>query len=122
MGFNPLKIPYIKIAHDKGLGIGDLNNIEVVGDSIQGINFNFKVGRSLHKFLGWLAWYGPTNFLQKLIFRTPLVILPILISEINHDYIHWPLKEKWIYKKWKKYTPWGQLFQKYEKEKIINKP
>jgi hypothetical protein len=31
MGFDPLSIKYIKLAHDKGLGIGDINGISVLG-------------------------------------------------------------------------------------------
>ncbi len=116
MGFDPLSIDYIRLAHERRLGVGDANEIELVGDNISNENWHFEVGRSLHKFLGWLSWYGPTRFLQKLVFRTPLVKIPILVSEINHDYIHWPLKERSIYMRWRESTPWGQLFAKYEKQ------
>jgi len=116
MGFDPLSIDYIRLAHERGLGVGDVNQIELVGDDISEENWHFEVGRSLHRFLGWLSWYGPTKFLQRLIFRTPLVKIPILVSEINHDYIHWPLKERGIYLRWRENTPWGQLFAKYEEQ------
>src|ERR687883_111336 len=33
MGFDPLTIPYIKLAHDAGLGVGDPREIEIAGDS-----------------------------------------------------------------------------------------
>ena len=32
MGLDPLSITFIRIAHDMGLGIGDPNDIEIVGD------------------------------------------------------------------------------------------
>jgi uncharacterized protein (DUF362 family) len=114
MGFDPLTIDYIRLAHERGLGVGDVSEIELVGDDVSGENWGFKVGYNFHRFLAWLGWYGPTRVLQKLIFRTPLVIIPILASEINHDYIHWPLKERHIYERWRRETPWGQLFQRYE--------
>lgn len=113
MGFDPLSIDYIRLAHEQGLGVGDVRDIEVVGDDVSNENWHFAVGRSFHRFLGWLSWYGPTKFLQKLIFRTPLVYIPILVSEANHDWIHWPLKEKHIYLKWRRETPWGALFDRY---------
>ena len=116
MGFDPLSIDYIRLAHERGLGVGDVNQIELVGDDISEENWHFEVGRSLHRFLGWLSWYGPTRFLQRLIFRTPFVKIPILVSEINHDYIHWPLKERGIYLRWRENTPWGQLFARYEEQ------
>jgi len=114
MGFDPLAIDYIRLAHERGLGVGDMSEVELVGDDVSGENWDFKVGYNFHRFLAWLGWYGPTRVLQKLIFRTPLVIIPILASEINHDYIHWPLKERHIYERWREETPWGQLFQRYE--------
>ena len=115
MGFDPLSIAYIRLADERGLGVGDPREIELVGDDVSGENWGFQVGQSFHRFLAWLSWYGPTKFLQKLIFRTPIVVIPQLVSEINHDYIHWPLKEKHIYERWRQETPWGQLFQRYER-------
>jgi len=115
MGFDPLSIGYIRLAHEHGLGVGDPREIELVGDDVSGENWGFQVGQSFHRFLGWLSWYGPTRVLQKLIFRTPIVIIPQLVSEVNHDYIHWPLKEKHIFERWRRETPWGQLFQRYER-------
>jgi uncharacterized protein (DUF362 family) len=119
MGFDPMKIDYIRIAHEMGLGIGNPDEIEIVGDDITGQNWNFEVGQSLHRFLGWLSWYGPTKVLQRLIFRTWLVKIPIFISEFNHDYIQWPLKYQKIFKNWNESTVWGQLFSRYEKDNVI---
>lgn len=116
MGFDPLSIKYIRLAHERGLGVGDVREIEIVGDDVSGESWGFEVGQNFHRFLAWLSWYGPTKFLQKLIFHTPLVAFPIFVSEFNHDYIHWPLKEKHIYEEWRANTSWGQLFQRYQKE------
>jgi uncharacterized protein (DUF362 family) len=120
MGFDPLSIAYIKIAHEEGLGIGDPREIELVGDTVVGNeSWGFKVGKTLHSFLGYLAWYGPTKILQKLIFHTPLVHLPNLVSESYHDYYRWTFREKKIYERWLKDSPWGELFQRYKDEGCI---
>lgn len=116
MGFDPLGIKYIRLAHDQGLGCGDPREIELVGDDIAGQNWGFKVGYNSHSFLAWLAWYGPTKFLQKLVLRTPLVVIPTLIGEIEQDYMYWPFKYKAIAKNWRETTRWGALFQRYQKE------
>jgi len=116
MGFDPLSIDYIRLAHERGLGVGDVREIEVVGDDVSGENWGFEVGYNFHRILAWMAWYGPTKFLQKLVLRTPLVAIPIFISEFNHDYVHWPLKEKHIYEDWLANTPWGQMFQEYQEK------
>jgi uncharacterized protein (DUF362 family) len=116
MGFDPLSIDYIRLAHERGLGVGDLREIELVGDDVSGESWGFEVGYNFHRFLAWLAWFGPTRFLQKLVCHTPIVAIPILVSKINHDYTHWPFKEKHVYEDWRANTPWGQLFQRYQQE------
>ncbi len=95
MGFDPL----VDQIHPAGTGTGSWEQamstqIDLVGDDISNENWNFKIGKNTHTFLAWLSWYGPTKFLQKLIFRTPLVNVPIAISEAEQDYFYWPLKYK----------------------------
>ena len=116
MGFDPMSIKYIRLAHEAGLGVGDPREIELVGDDVSGENWGFDVGWNFHRVLGWLSWYGPTRFLQKLLFHTPIVYFPIFVSEMNHDYIHWPLKERKIYEEWKRETGWGRLFTEYQQK------
>jgi hypothetical protein len=115
MGFDPLSIKYIRLAHEAGLGIGDPREIEIVGDDISGVNWNFSVGKTFHNFLAWLSWYGPTKVFQKLIFRTPFVIVPTFIGEVEQDYMFWPLKYKAVAEKWCVETTWGKHFQEYQK-------
>lgn len=114
MGFDPLSITFIRLAHERGLGCGDVRQIDLVGDDVSNENWNFRVGYNVHRFLAWMAWYGPTKALQKLVLHTPLVHIPIFISAFNHDMIHWPLKESKIYEKWRAETSWGHLFQQYQ--------
>src|SRR5512146_2285587 len=121
MGFDPLDIPYIRLAHEQGLGCGDPREIEVVGDDISGQNWGFQVGHNSHSFLAWLAWYGPTRVFQKLVLRTPLVVIPTLIGEIEQDYMYWPLKYKAIAKEWRENTAWGSLFNRYQREGYLKR-
>jgi len=116
MGFDPLSIKYIRLAHEQGLGIGDPREIELVGDDVSGVNWNFSVGKTFHNFLAWLSWYGPTRVFQKLIFRTPFVIVPTFIGEMEQDQMFWPLKYKAVAEKWREETTWGKMFQEYQKQ------
>ena len=119
MGFDPLSISYIRLAYEQGLGIGDPGQIELVGEDVSGESWGFKIGRNSHSFLAWLAWYGPTRFLQKLIFRTPLVVVPIFISEVEQDYFYWPLKYKRVAREWQANSEWGRLFQEYRRKGFL---
>jgi hypothetical protein len=116
MGFDPLSIRYIRLAQEQGLGTGDPREIEMVGDDITGQNWGFQVGYNSHSFLAWLAWYGPTRVFQKLVLRTPLVIIPTLIGEIEQDYMYWPMKYKAIAADWREHSAWGALFRRYQAE------
>jgi uncharacterized protein (DUF362 family) len=114
MGFDPLSIEYIATAHEKKLGIGDPRDIEIIGDDISGENWKFVVGDNAASLAGDIIWFGPLKPLQRLFFHTPLVGLFILGSELYHDYYRWPLIDRKVYNRWKKETPWGQLFAQYE--------
>jgi len=118
MGFDPMAIPYIRLAHEAGLGIGRPEEIEIVGDpSVAAENWGFKVGASFHRFAGWVTWFGPTRFLQKLLTRPPILYLGNFYSFFYHDVIHWPFKEGRIYKKWLVESEWGRLFKTYGERK-----
>ena len=85
MGFDPLSIRYIRLAHERGLGVGDPREIEMVGDDICPRELGLQGGLHSHSFLAWLAWYGPTRVFQKAVLRTPLVVVPTFIGEVEQD-------------------------------------
>jgi hypothetical protein len=119
MGFEPLEIDYIRLAHERGLGVGDTREIEIVGDDVAGEGWGFRVGYCSHSFLAWLAWYGPTRVLQKVVLRTPLVVIPTLIGEIEQDYLYWPLKYRRVAAEWRQSTAWGHLFERYQQRGVL---
>lgn len=113
MGFEPMSIPYIRMAVEEGLGVGEIEKIELVGDSIEAPLFHFRVGDNLASWVGDFLWFGPLKRIQWLFFHTPLVYVFVLASDWYHDRIWWNLKGKRIYQHWLRSSPWGQLFQRY---------
>lgn len=118
MGFDPLGIEYIKVAHDDKLGVGDVRDIEIAGDDISKESWGFTVGDNGASLVGDLMWFGPLARFQKVFFRTPLVNVFIFGSEAYHDYYRWPLKDRKVFEHWKKETHWGHLFRDYESGKV----
>ncbi len=112
MGFDPMKIPFIKIAHDKGLGCGDTDQIDIIGEDIKDVNFKFKTGKSLVVASDQLFRKGALRFVEPLLFHTPLFKLCILGSAVYHDNIWYPTIGQKHIKEFMK-TKWGKLFQKY---------
>ncbi len=113
MGFDPLSLEFIRVAHDDGLGVGDPREIEIVGADISGENWGFQVGDNGASVIGDLMWFGPMKRFQKLFFHTPLVNAFIMGSEFYHDYYRWPRKDKQTFETWKSETHWGKLFDAY---------
>jgi len=112
MGFDPMSLEYIRLAHEAGLGTGRVAEIEIVGEDISGINFGFHVGDNMASRVGDLLWFGPLKRLQKLMFHTPLVYLFVFGSFLYHDYLWYPTKGR---KAVREFTAgkWGQLFARY---------
>ena len=113
MGFDPLSIKYINLAHQSHLGCGDPREITIVGEDISNENWRFKVGDNLASFAGDLLWFGFLKRLQNIFFRTPLVNLFIFGSEFYHDYYRWPIRDRRVFKHWLIETQWGKLFASY---------
>jgi len=125
MGFDPMSLEYIKVAHEDKLGVGDPRDIEIVGDDISKESWGFKVGDNGASMVGDLMWFGPMKRFQKLFFHTPLVNVFIAGSEAYHDYYRWPMKDKKTFETWKKDTSWGRLFAAYERgesERVLKTP
>jgi hypothetical protein len=114
MGFDPMAIPYLRMAHEDGLGVADPRQIEVAGDALAAEErWGFTVGDNAASLVGDVMWFGPLKPLQKLFFHTPLVNAFILGSEVYHDLYRWPLKDRGVFETWKRETGWGRLFDTY---------
>jgi uncharacterized protein (DUF362 family) len=113
MGFDPLDLRFIRIAHESGLGKGDIRDIEIVGTDISQENWGFTVGNNAASLVGRFIWFGPLRSAQKLFFRTPLVYAFVFGSFFYHDFVYWPLKAKPQMEAFKKTSKWGKLFDLY---------
>ena len=113
MGFDPLSdVDCIRQAHGRGLGVGDVREIEVVGEDVSEVNFNFRVQYHFAARIGRLLWFTPLARIQALFFRTPLVHAFIWGSSTYHDKYWWPVHGR---KRMAEIatTPWGRLFDSY---------
>jgi uncharacterized protein (DUF362 family) len=115
MGFDPLKLPSIKMAHDEGLGCGDPDQIEIVGDDVSQENWHFKVERSIVIWGDQQVRKGKLKFLEPLMHTFLFEIGPVQLSAIYHDLFWYNTIGKQRIKEYNK-TEWGHLFQQYPSE------
>ena len=113
MGFDPLSLKFIRLAHEHGLGCGDPREIEVVGEDISAVNFGFKCSTNTFASRGQKAIYwGPLKPFEKVLLRTFLTPWSYAASIMYHDWFWYPFVGKPRVKKALE-TKWGQLFLKY---------
>ncbi|MGD8374606.1 MAG: DUF362 domain-containing protein [Acidobacteriota bacterium] len=109
MGFDPMGIPYLRMCHDRGLGVADPRDIEVVGADITGVDFGFEVRRSLVIWGDQMLRKGPLRFLEKVALHSPLVVWAPMASNIYHDWLWYPTVGASIIRKFHR-TKWGRHF------------
>jgi uncharacterized protein (DUF362 family) len=117
MGFDPLSIKFIRLAHEQGLGCGDPRNIEIVGDaSAAAENWDFVgpfrkmtfASRMQHRIY-WGGLKRPVEWSLK----TFLAPWAYIASVIYHDSLWYPLKAGGIMHPVLT-SEWGRLFRNWE--------
>src|SRR5215212_9369301 len=117
MGFDPMSIKFIRMAHDLGLGCGDPREIEIVGDvSAANENWHFVgpfkkmtfASRMQHKI-----YWGPMKKPIEWSLKTVLAPWAYIASVVYHDSFWYPVLAK---KKMHDVlgSVWGRLFRHWE--------
>jgi uncharacterized protein (DUF362 family) len=120
-GFDPLSIPFIRIAHEMGLGVGDPEQIEIVGEErdwvmsqdwgfIQEDTFASRGQKAIYH--GWL------HPLEPLLLRSPLVPWSYLASNLYHNVYWYPFVGRKRVERALE-TKWGQLFKNYGDGEVV---
>jgi hypothetical protein len=112
MGFDPMSIPFIRMAHERGLGIGDPRDIELVGDDVASENFGFQTRRSLVIWGDQMIRKGFLRPLERLLLHSPLVAWAPMASNVYHDLMWYPTVGQSRIRSFMR-TEWGTLFKKY---------
>ena len=108
MGFDPMRIDYLRICHEMGLGVADPRDIEISGASIAGVNFGFHVSRSFVIWGDQMLRKGPLRFMEKAALHSPLVGWAPMASNIYHDWLWYPLVGRSRIREFRG-TKWGRF-------------
>jgi hypothetical protein len=112
MGYKPMEIPYIRMCDEMGLGVGNPNRIEILGENIDDVNFGFTTKKSIVIWGDQMLRKGLLRFLEKPLLHSPLVVWAPFASNLYHDFLWYPVIGKKRIRKFME-TEWGQMFQKY---------
>ncbi len=118
-GFDPMSIPFIRMAHEMGLGVGDPKDIEILGYDIeQEEPWHFLQEDTFASKGQKLIYHGPLKPLEKILLQSPLVPWSYFASNFYHN-VYWSpfVGRKRVESALR--TPWGQLFQSYGDGKVV---
>jgi len=121
MGFDPLKdCKYIRLAHEMGLGCGDLSKIEIVGDKqILSRPWAFKGPFKKMTFASSMQhkiYWGPLKKPLEWSLKTWLAPWSYIASVLYHDFFWYPTHSKRAMEKCLN-SQWGRLFQNWSEMK-----
>lgn len=118
-GFDPMTIPFIRLAHERGLGIGDPNEIEIVGYDIeQEPDWGFVQEDTFASRGQKMIYHGPLKPFEGLLLRTPLVPWSFFASHLYHNVYWYPFVGRPRVEEALK-TRWGQKFANYGDGEVV---
>jgi len=113
MGFDPLSIRYLAMCQERGLGVADPRDIEIVGDvDAAATNMGFTTSRSLVIWGDQLIRRGPLRPLKRLLLHSPLMVWAPFASNVYHDLLWYPTVGRARIRAFAD-TGWGRLFARY---------
>lgn len=116
MGFEPMSLKFIRMATERGLGNGRMQDIEITGDDISKENWGFFVGSNAATSFVKPFWFNSRlSRFQKLFFHTPLVYFFVFGSYFFHDFLWYPTRGRARVREWLK-TDWGKKWMSYPAE------
>lgn len=117
MGFDPLAIRYLRLAHDAGLGCADPQEIEIVGDrQAAAENWRFTGPFARMTFasrMQHLIYWGPLRRPVEWSLKTVLAPWAYVASVVYHDSFWYPVRAKRLMQAALE-SPWGRLFRQWE--------
>lgn len=118
-GFDPLSIPFIRIAHEMGLGVGDPREIEIIGYDInQERPWHFLQEDTFASRGQKLIYHGPLKPLEKPLLQSPIVPWSYFASNFYHNVYWYPFVGRRRVQEALQ-TPWGRLFESYGDGKMV---
>ncbi len=118
-GFDPMSLDFIRLAHERGLGVGDPEQIEVVGYDIrQEPAWNFVQEDTFASKGQKMIYHGWLKGFEALLLRTPLVPWSYMASNIYHNVYWYPFVGRRRVEAALQ-TKWGQLFREYGDGQVV---
>ena len=112
-GFDPMAIRFIRRAHELDLGVGNPNDIEIIGyDIANEPSWGFKQEETFASRGQKMIYHGSLKPLEKVLLQSPLVPWAYFASNFYHNVYWYPFVGRKRVESALN-TPWGELFAAY---------
>ena len=118
-GFDPMQIPFLRLAHERGFGVANPHEIKITGyDTEREIPWNFIQTDTFASKGQKMIYHGPLKPFEGILLRSPLVPWSYFASNFYHN-IYWypfvgrPRVEAALQ------TKWGKLFKSYGNGEVV---
>ncbi|MFN2251086.1 MAG: DUF362 domain-containing protein [Anaerolineae bacterium] len=118
-GFDPMSLRFIRLGHERGLGVGDPREIEVVGDTdVLEESWGFVREDTFASRGQYMIYHGPLKPFEHMLLQTPLVPWSYAASRLYHDVYWYPMVGRERVDRALE-TKWGQLFTEYVGGEVV---
>jgi hypothetical protein len=124
MGLEPFGVEAIRLAHEDGLGVGDVREIDVVGLDLARENWRSSPGERApashaERLVDGVAsplqalWRSSNRSQRGRFLREPVERALTFGAELYRDAYRWPRRDRRTFERWRAETHWGALFAAY---------
>lgn len=105
MGFDPRQVPYVRMATELGLGRGRVEEIEVMGEEVRGVDFGFRARRNPAAWGAALRGGPFRQWLERVARRASA-------DALYREWMWYPWVGRSLVRRYRR-TNWGRLFDHY---------
>ncbi len=118
-GFDPMSLDFIRLSHEKAMGIGDPRQIEIVGEpELASTGWGFIQEDTFASRGQKMIYHGWLHTFEKPLLRSPLVPWAYFASNFYHNVYWYPfVGRKRVQAALQ--TKWGRLFQSYGDGSVV---
>jgi uncharacterized protein (DUF362 family) len=121
-GFEPLDLKFIRLAHERELGVGDIKQIEIGGDvDLDEVRWRARTGETFASRGQKMIYHGPLKPLENLLLRTPVVPWSFAASRAYYDGFWYPFIGHTRVQNALD-SQWGRLFAEYGNVPAVTNP
>ncbi|NLX10534.1 MAG: DUF362 domain-containing protein [Chloroflexi bacterium] len=118
-GFDPMTLDFIRLGHERGLGVGDPAEIQIEGVPLSEIpRFGFTQEETFASRGQKMIYHGWLKGFEGMLLRSPIVPWSYFASNVYHNYYWYPFVGRKRVEEALN-TQWGRLFASYGDGQVV---